>query len=180
MGIDPNRVGVLGFSAGGHLAAAIGNHFERRLYGLVDAADNLSCRPNFSVLVYPAYLALAEQNFTLNPEVLPITQTPPTFIVQTEDDPVHVENAVVYFLATEKFQGGGGVARVRSRRAWLRPAPDSFACHRVAPSSGKPGYTRSRCCQGNDQIQLQQVNAELNALYDASAINRSRSLGEMG
>jgi acetyl esterase/lipase len=98
-GIDPNRVGVLGFSAGGHLAAAIGNHFERRLYGLVDAADNLSCRPNFSVLVYPAYLALAEQNFTLNPEVLPITQTPPTFIVQTEDDPVHVENAVVYFLA---------------------------------------------------------------------------------
>jgi acetyl esterase/lipase len=98
-GIDPNRVGVLGFSAGGHLAAAIGNHFERRLYGLVDAADNLSCRPNFSVLVYPAYLALAEQNFTLNPEVLPITQTQPTFIVQTEDDPVHVENAVVYFLA---------------------------------------------------------------------------------
>ena len=97
-GIDPNRVGVLGFSAGGHLSAAISNHYERRLYAPIDAADNLSCRPDFSVVVYPGYLALSEQDYAANPDIQPTANTPPTFIVQAEDDPVHVENAVVYFL----------------------------------------------------------------------------------
>jgi acetyl esterase/lipase len=98
-GIDPTRVGVLGFSAGGHLSAAISNHFDHRLYDPVDAADALSCRPDFSVVVYPGYLALAEKDFAPNPDIQPTAQTPPTFILQAEDDPVHVENAVVYFLA---------------------------------------------------------------------------------
>ena len=97
-GIDPNRVGVLGFSAGGHLSAAISNHYERRLYAPIDAADNLSCRPDFSVVVYPGYLALSEQDYAANPDIQPTANTTPTFIVQAEDDPVHVENAVVYFL----------------------------------------------------------------------------------
>jgi acetyl esterase/lipase len=97
-GIDPNRVGVLGFSAGGHLSAAISNHFEHRLYEPIDAADKLSCRPDFSVVVYPGYLALSEQDYAANPDIQPTANTPPTFIVQAEDDPVHVENAVVYFL----------------------------------------------------------------------------------
>jgi acetyl esterase/lipase len=98
-GIDPSRVGVLGFSAGGHLSAAISNLYEHRLYPPVDAADALSCRPDFSVVVYPGYLALAEKNFAPNPDIQPTANTPPTFILQAEDDPVHVENAVVYFLA---------------------------------------------------------------------------------
>ncbi len=97
--IDPNRIGVLGFSAGAHLAAALSTHFDQRLYDPVDAADKLSCRPDFAVIVYPAYLALADQNFALNADIHPTAQTPPSFIVQAEDDPVHVENAVVYFLA---------------------------------------------------------------------------------
>lgn len=96
-GIDPNRVGVLGFSAGGHLSAAISNIYEKRLYNPVDDADKLSCRPDFSVVVYPGYLALAEQNFAPNPEIHPTAKTPPTFVVQAEDDPVHVENAIVYY-----------------------------------------------------------------------------------
>lgn len=98
-GIDPNRVGVLGFSAGGHLSAAISIHYEHRLYDPVDDADKLSCRPDFSVVLYPGYLALADQGFALNPDIRPTADTPPTFILQAEDDPVHVENAVVYFLA---------------------------------------------------------------------------------
>jgi acetyl esterase/lipase len=96
--IDPNRIGVLGFSAGAHLAAALSTHYEQRLYDPADAADRLSCRPDFAVVVYPGYLAIAEQNFAANSEINPTEKTPPTFIVQTEDDPVHVENATSYFL----------------------------------------------------------------------------------
>jgi len=97
-GIDPHRVGVLGFSAGGHLSAAISNLYDKRLYDPIDDADKLSCRPDFSVVVYPGYLANADQNFAPNPEIHPTANTPPTFIVQAEDDPVHVENAVVYYM----------------------------------------------------------------------------------
>jgi acetyl esterase/lipase len=97
--IDANRVGVLGFSAGAHLAAALSNHFDQRLYEPIDAADQLSCRPDFAVIVYPGYLAIAEQNFAANSEIHVTEKTPPSFIVQAEDDPVHVENSTVYFLA---------------------------------------------------------------------------------
>lgn len=97
--IDPNRIGVLGFSAGAHLSAALSTHFDQRLYDAADAADAASCRPDFAVIVYPGYLALSEKNFAANPEVPVTARTPPSFLVQAEDDPVHVENAVVYFMA---------------------------------------------------------------------------------
>src|SRR5208282_4282787 len=97
--IDPHRIGVLGFSAGAHLAAALSTHFEQRLYDPVDAADQVSCRPDFAVIVYPGYLALEEQNFAPNADIHVSDKTPPSFIVQAEDDPVHVENATVYFQA---------------------------------------------------------------------------------
>jgi acetyl esterase/lipase len=98
-GIDPNRLGVLGFSAGGHLSAALSNNYEKRLYPPQDAADKLSCRPDFAVLVYPGRLTQPDHNYALSPGIQPTANTPPTFIVQAEDDPVHVENAVVYFMA---------------------------------------------------------------------------------
>ena len=96
--IDPNGVGVLGFSAGAHLSAALSTHFEKRLYDAVDDADKLSCRPDFAVIVYPGYLAFADQNMATNPEIHPTAETPTSFIVQAEDDPVHVENSTNYFL----------------------------------------------------------------------------------
>ena len=97
--IDPNRIGVLGFSAGAHLAAALSTHYDQRFYDPIDASDKLSCRPDFAVIVYPAYLALADQNFAPNADIHPTAETPPTFLVQAEDDTVHVENSIVYFLA---------------------------------------------------------------------------------
>ncbi len=57
--IDPHRIGVLGFSAGGHLAAAISTHYGKRLYPAVDAADKESCRPDFAVVIYPGHLSLS-------------------------------------------------------------------------------------------------------------------------
>ncbi|HYK34357.1 alpha/beta hydrolase [Alloacidobacterium sp.] len=98
--IDPHKVGVLGFSAGGHLAAAISTHFDRRVYKPVDAADEQSCRPEFAVIIYPGYLAIADKNFELNPNLPVIKDTPPTFLLQTEDDRVaHVESSLRYYEA---------------------------------------------------------------------------------
>jgi acetyl esterase/lipase len=100
--IDPRRIGVLGFSAGAHLAAALSTHFEKRLYPAIDDSDQRSCRPDFAFIIYPGYLALEDKDYAPNPEIHPTAETPPSFIVQTEDDTVHVENAVVYFLQLKK------------------------------------------------------------------------------
>jgi acetyl esterase/lipase len=100
--IDPHKIGVLGFSAGGHLAAAMSTHFEQRLYPPVDAADKESCRPDFAVALYPGHLSLAGNGSALNPDIRThITrQTPPTFLLQDEDDHVdNVNDSLVYYIA---------------------------------------------------------------------------------
>ena len=97
--IDAKRIGVLGFSAGAHLSAAVSTHYDKRLYDPIDAADKLSCRPDFAVIVYPGYLAIADKDFAPNADINPTADTPPSFIVQAENDPVHIENSTVYFLA---------------------------------------------------------------------------------
>jgi acetyl esterase/lipase len=102
--IDPHRIGVLGFSAGGHLVAAISTNFKKRLYPAVDAADAESCRPDFALALYPGHLR--EHTSTpleLNPYVPVTRETPPTFLLQAEDDPVDdVTNSLVYFAALKK------------------------------------------------------------------------------
>jgi acetyl esterase/lipase len=101
--IDPRKIGVLGFSAGGHMATAMSTHFEKRLYPPVDAADKESCRPDFAVALYPGHLAVPEQDFALNPDIQVTSRTPPTFLLQAEDDPVDpVENSLVYYSALRK------------------------------------------------------------------------------
>ncbi|HVU17572.1 MAG TPA: alpha/beta hydrolase [Candidatus Didemnitutus sp.] len=101
--IDPARIGVLGFSAGGNLSAVLCSQFQQRTYPAVDAADQLSCRPDFCVLIYPAYLTDGDKNDALNPLLHPNAKdTPPTFIVMTEVDGMRVENALFYYLALKK------------------------------------------------------------------------------
>jgi acetyl esterase/lipase len=125
--IDPHKIGVLGFSAGGHLAAAISNHFEQRLYPAVDAADQESCRPDFAVCLYPGHLswhaaewdagrgtkkfvmphpagqAITDSYLALNPDLRVTGRTPPTFLLQAEDD--HVDStydSLSYFIALKR------------------------------------------------------------------------------
>ncbi len=126
--IDPHKIGVLGFSAGGHLVAAMSVHFAKRLYPAVDAADKESCRPDFAVAIYPGHLSLsamqwdakqdakpavpypdhssaADPNFVLNPDIAThiSRQTPPTFLLQNEDDDVDgVEQSLDYYGGLKK------------------------------------------------------------------------------
>lgn len=119
--IDPHKIGVLGFSAGGHLVAAISTHYTKRLYPAIDAADKESCRPDFAVPIYPGHLSLsaaewdarqgpkrfvvhhlstADKNLGLNPAIPVTSQTPPTFLLQNEDDHVdNVNDSLSYYIA---------------------------------------------------------------------------------
>ena len=101
-GIDPQRIGVLGFSAGAHLAAALSNNFESRSYEPVDEADRVNCRPDFALLLYPGLIVTRERPDQLGPE-LPVTaDTTPAFLAQAEFDGVGVENSMFYYLALKK------------------------------------------------------------------------------
>jgi acetyl esterase/lipase len=122
--IDPHKIGVLGFSAGGHLSAAMSTHFETHLYPAVDAADKESCRPDFAVVIYPGHLSLpaaewdakqgtkkfviphpdhlsiADKSLALNPDLQVTNQTPPPFLLQAEDDHVdNVNDSLAYYIA---------------------------------------------------------------------------------
>ena len=97
--IDPHKIGVIGFSAGGHMVTATSTHFDQRSYPAVDAADKESCRPDFAIACYPGHLHSGE-DLKLNPNVPVTTNTPPTFIIQAENDPVdNINNSLVYYLA---------------------------------------------------------------------------------
>jgi len=98
-GIDPQRIGVLGFSAGGHLSASWSCHGETRTYPPVDEADQINCRPDFVVLIYPGGLTVKGEDDKLAPELKVTTSLPPAFIAMAGDDPVRVENAIFYALA---------------------------------------------------------------------------------
>ena len=100
--IDAKRIGILGFSAGGHLSAVACNNHDKRTYPATDDADKASCRPDFALLIYPAYLTVKEKGDVISPELPLNAQTPPTFIVMTQDDGVRVESALFYYLALKQ------------------------------------------------------------------------------
>ena len=101
-GINPERVGCLGFSAGGHLCAALSASAAARTYEAVDDADKQSCRPDFMALIYAAYLTQKDHDDAVSPETAVSKATPPTFLAMTEDDPVRAETALFYYLALKK------------------------------------------------------------------------------
>jgi acetyl esterase/lipase len=92
-GVRPDKLGVLGFSAGGHLAARLSTNFSTPAYPAIDAADTQSCQPNFALLVYAAYLS--EQN-KLVPEIAVTSAVPPTFICVAADDARHAVDCLLY------------------------------------------------------------------------------------
>jgi acetyl esterase/lipase len=119
--IDPNRIGILGFSAGGHLASSAGTHFQQRYSDIEDEIDNSSCQPDFMILIYPV-ITLAEpythggsrfnllgsapdskliENLSNDKQITP--ETPPTFLVHSNDDKaVPPENSINFYLALRK------------------------------------------------------------------------------
>ncbi len=125
--IDPHKIGVLGFSAGGHLVVASSVHFDKRIYPRIDAADDVSCRPDFAVAIYPGHLSytaaksdaedwtkkyplppaedssIADPDLELNPDIHVTGQTPPTFLLQAEDDRVDsVYDSLSYYIALKR------------------------------------------------------------------------------
>lgn len=96
--IDANRIGVIGFSAGGNMAAKASTLFDKRSYEILDKIDKKSCRPDFVVLVYPAYL---EKDGRVASDLNLNTKIPPTLIITTEDDQVSVNGGRVYHAALD-------------------------------------------------------------------------------
>lgn len=98
--IDSDRIGVMGFSAGAHLAVMASTAYEKRTYPLLEKIDKYSCRPNFSLLIYPAYLD--GENFGLAPEIVVTSKTPPTLLIQSEDDKSYINSSLFYYYALKE------------------------------------------------------------------------------
>ena len=95
--IDTHKLGVIGFSAGGHLVAAVSTRYDHRVYAPVDAADRESCRPDFAMAVYPGHLFSSDRSAP-NPDIRVTPHTPPTLLVQAENDPVDpVRHSLTYY-----------------------------------------------------------------------------------
>jgi acetyl esterase/lipase len=181
-GIDPRRIGMIGFSAGGHLVGSTATNFEHRTYEPIDDVDKASCRPDFGIMAYSGYFKVKDG---LSPTVRTPATTPPLFFVHASDDPVsEVEHSVTFYLALRRAKidaemhlyatgghgfgvrqdGGPCSAWTRSCADWLRkkgvlearPHADTDTLRKIVQvaGTGKPEATR------------QQVQALLAALTD--------------
>lgn len=114
LGLDPQRIGILGFSAGGNLAAGACLKYAQRTYPKVDSTDEISCRPDFGVLIYPAYLVDAQG--ALKPEYQPSKESPPMFFAHAFNDNVTPDSSIALARALKAagvpaelhiYDGGG-------------------------------------------------------------------------
>lgn len=102
--IQPNRIGTMGFSAGGHLAADISTNYKKQVYAPTDALDKMDCRPDFGIIFFPGHMTNhTEKPYELNKKLPVDGNTPPTFLLQAGNDPIDpIENSLVYYLALQK------------------------------------------------------------------------------
>ncbi|HXX93135.1 MAG TPA: alpha/beta hydrolase [Planctomycetota bacterium] len=99
-GIDARKIGMVGFSAGGHLVGATCTNFEMRAYDRIDEIDQASCRPDFGAMLYSGYFKVKDG---LSPTIRRPAGIPPLFIVHASDDPVsEVEHSVMMYLAMKR------------------------------------------------------------------------------
>lgn len=102
--INPQKIGVMGFSAGGHLVADVSTNYRKRAYPLTDDIDNTDCRPDFGIVMFPGHLTNHTANpYELNKKIPVDSNTPPTFILQAGNDPIDpIQNSLVYYIALQK------------------------------------------------------------------------------
>lgn len=112
--LDPEKIGVMGFSAGGNLAVLCSTAFKKRSYEPIDAIDAVSCRPDFAMPVYPGHMTMEHKNMTpkkiaadlLNTDIVISPEIPPTLLVHAEDDDV---DPVHYSLVYERELKKAGI-----------------------------------------------------------------------
>jgi acetyl esterase/lipase len=155
-GVDPGRIGIIGFSAGGHLASSAATHFNESFYAPKDNIDAASCRPDFAILVYPV-ISFTEpfthtgsrknllganadakliEEMSSEKQVTP--QTPPTFLIATwEDKVVPAENSIAFYLALRR-------AKVPAEMHIFLKGPHGFGLgQKLAGASAWPGLCRT-------------------------------------
>jgi acetyl esterase/lipase len=115
-GIDPRRIGMVGFSAGGHLAMATATSFDQKTYELVDGVDQLSCRPDFAIPVYSGYLKAKDRD-ELAPGLRVPAETPPVFMVHGGDDLISTPEHSVYMYLALKRAGVPAELHIYARTA---------------------------------------------------------------
>lgn len=98
--LNPDKIGVLGFSAGAHLSAVASTNYSERTYPRIDNNDDVSLRPDFTALIYPAYLSA--DNFSISPELKVDENTPPTILIQTQDDNSYIDSSIFYYYALKQ------------------------------------------------------------------------------
>lgn len=140
LGIDPRRIGMIGFSAGGHLVGSTCTNFEKRTYEPIDDVDKVSCRPDFGIMLYSGYFKVKDG---LSPTVGTPEKTPPLFIVHASDDSISdVEHSVTFYLALKRaridaemhiYKTGGHGFAVRPVGlpcvGWMRSCTDWLQSH---------------------------------------------------
>ena len=133
-GLDPARMGVLGFSAGGHLAASLSTHHAQRTYPRVDAADDLSCRPDFAVLIYPGYLTDAEKGDAVAADLSVSTNTPPDLYRDGSGRSGATGERDWLRCRIAAEEGADGTAPVSEGGSWVWPSTDGVAGDGMARS----------------------------------------------